>query len=642
MNPERHPHPKTSTIAAILLLVLMAVLAGGAARRESITFDELSHIAAGTSYIQKLDLRLNMEHPPLSKILAGIPLALRGAKADYTHVSWTFSDQGFFKQYIGQWVFGHYFIATWNDPISTVWWARISMLVIMLLLGVALYVYGKRLTTPTGGLLCLCAFATMPAFITFGPLVLSDTVITLFSLLTMWAFAEMWQDPSRGKVIKFGIALGAAILSKFSAGLLFFCFVVFILSLRFRQVPGMPSDKAELRAWRRRRWGALIKGTLLAALVVYLTYLVFSWGQPTTSFSLVPHFPASPFLRRALMPIWIFLQGFLTFLVTASRPTFILGHAYPHGVWFYFPVVFLLKSPLAFLGLLLLGFVVRLVTKSRLQTEFSPVREGMELHWRAVWTFLFTFFAACVLSRLTISIRHFLTPLAFIILLLAPLPRMLEALRNTGWPAARPSTWLTAGLAAVLIVQAIRIYPHYMPFLNSLSMGRPNYELVSDSNLDWNHALPEVSDWAHSRGLQHVLLDAYGFFDPTVYMKQAQPWNCQNPTEGDGGQWAVVSAGYILDAHNCRWLLQYPHEVLAGGGMYGFQLPPVIPMVGAPNGPPNRTDWHNIAGMPSEMDASTFFQSLVHDPQQLQPTWDKFQKMFEEEAKKRREQRSQK
>jgi 4-amino-4-deoxy-L-arabinose transferase-like glycosyltransferase len=642
MTSERSSQSKLLLGAAIFHLVLMGILAGGSVRHESVTFDELSHIASGTSYVQKLDLRLNMEHPPLSKILAGISLALRGEKADYTHVSWTFSNQGFFKQYIGQWVFGHYFIATWNDPISTVWSARVPMLLVTLLLGWVIYVYGKRLATPTGGLLCLCAFATMPAFITFGPLVLSDTVVTLFSLLTMWTFANLWQNPSRANLLKFGFALGAAILSKFSAGLLFFCFVAFIVSLRMRPVPGTPSEKTELRAWRRKRWGALIKGAVLAALVVYFTYLIFSWGQPTDSFSVIPHFPASPFLRRILMPIWIFLQGFVTFLVTASRPTFILGHSYPHGEWFYFPILFLLKSPLAFLGLLLLAFAVRMVTKSRLKNEFSPAREGMEFHWRAVWMFLLIFFLACVLSRLTISIRHFLTPLALIILLLAPLPRMLEALRNSGWKAARPGEWLTAALAIVLIVLSVRIYPHYMPFLNTLSMGRPNYELVNDSNLDWNQALPEVAKWASARGLQHVPLDAYGFFNPTVYMKQAELWNCQNPAASDGGRWVVVSAGYILDAHNCGWLLHYPREALAGGSMYAFQLPAIIPPAGSPGGPPKPADWRNIGGMPGGMDATAFFASLVRDPQQLQPTWDKFQEYFAEEQRKRKAQAAQK
>jgi len=35
-----------------LLLVLMALLAGGAARHESVTIDEVAHIGAGVSYLQ--------------------------------------------------------------------------------------------------------------------------------------------------------------------------------------------------------------------------------------------------------------------------------------------------------------------------------------------------------------------------------------------------------------------------------------------------------------------------------------------------------------------------------------------------------------------------------------------------------------
>ena len=68
---------------AALLLMLMAILAGGAALRESITVDEVAHIGAGVSYLQKLDLRLNQEHPPLAKVLAAVPLVLRGVRADY-------------------------------------------------------------------------------------------------------------------------------------------------------------------------------------------------------------------------------------------------------------------------------------------------------------------------------------------------------------------------------------------------------------------------------------------------------------------------------------------------------------------------------------------------------------------------------
>ena len=58
---------------AVLLLVLLAGLAGSAAFRESVAIDELAHIGAGVSY-WKLDLRMNPEHPPLVKLLAAAPL----------------------------------------------------------------------------------------------------------------------------------------------------------------------------------------------------------------------------------------------------------------------------------------------------------------------------------------------------------------------------------------------------------------------------------------------------------------------------------------------------------------------------------------------------------------------------------------
>src|SRR6201997_4397210 len=78
-------------VIATLLLVFMAVLSGGAALRESITVDEVAHIGAGVSYLQKLDLRMNEEHPPLAKVLAALPLVLRRVHADYSHLSWTFN-----------------------------------------------------------------------------------------------------------------------------------------------------------------------------------------------------------------------------------------------------------------------------------------------------------------------------------------------------------------------------------------------------------------------------------------------------------------------------------------------------------------------------------------------------------------------
>ena len=273
----QQPGKTLATVA--LLLATMALLSGGAARRESITVDEVAHIGAGVSYLQKLDLRMNNEHPPLAKVLAALPLVLRGVHADYSHLSWTFSNK-MFNAFLGEWVFGHWLIMRWNDPYSTVLWARVPMLLLTLLLGVAIYVYGSRLGDTWGGLLCLCVYASMPVFLAFGPLVITDIAVTLFWILAICQLPEMWRSPSRLTILKFGLALAGAFLTKFSSGLLFFVFVAFALSLRWRGVPEQPTDKALRRAWRRRAWRNLAKATLWAAFFVYVVYFVLSWNQP--------------------------------------------------------------------------------------------------------------------------------------------------------------------------------------------------------------------------------------------------------------------------------------------------------------------------------------------------------------------------
>ena len=158
-------------------------------------------------------------------------------------------------------------------------------------------------------------------------------------------------------------------------------------------------------------------------------------------------------------------------------------------------MLFILKSPLAFLLLLLLAVVIAVLLKRRSGGQPSALPRGMEPHWRAVWISLVVFVAVCMVNRLDISIRHFLIALALLTLLLAPLPRMLQSLRETKWRGASTATWITIGLAIVSLGTAVRAYPNYFPFLNLLSLGRPGYLLVNDSNIDWNQALPQVESF---------------------------------------------------------------------------------------------------------------------------------------------------
>jgi 4-amino-4-deoxy-L-arabinose transferase-like glycosyltransferase len=106
-------------------------------------------------------------------------------------------------------------------------WARFPMLLIMLLLGYVLYACGTHLGgSHWGGLLCLIAYATMPVFLAFGPLVITDIMVTLFWMLAIWQLPQMWKSPSRERVVYFGLA---------TAELFFLNFRQDYYSLFFRQ-----------------------------------------------------------------------------------------------------------------------------------------------------------------------------------------------------------------------------------------------------------------------------------------------------------------------------------------------------------------------------------------------------------------------
>jgi len=603
-------------LLAILLLAFMALLSFGAALRESPAFDETAHIGAGLSYVQKFDLRLNPEHPPLSKALTGLSLALRGTHADYTGPAWTYS-KDFMPAFLGEWSFGHWVISRWNDSATTLLWARLPMLLLTLLLGWVIFVYATRLGGIGGGLICLAVYVSHPVFLTFGPLVLTDIPIALFSVLTIWAFASLWRKPDRATIRIFTLCLAGALLCKFSALILLLGILTAGLSTRWMPLADQPAAQAERKAWLRLRWRATGKGLLLAALLVYAFYFVFSWNQPTSALDLLGHSVPATVLKRLLLPPAVYLGGAALILLTFGRPSYLFGHVYKHGVWFYYPVVFALKSQLGFLGLLLLQPMLGL--RRRRQKKIAPepsptesVPPELQMHWRTLWVTLAVFTAVCMLSHFDISIRHFSVPLALLILMLAPMPRLLQETVRDRPRGFAYSAWATVAVLAVsCLFTAARIYPWFFTYVNALGAGKPAYTLMSDSNVDWNQALPEVERFVERHKLTDVALDSYGLSDDTAFVPQSHPWDCQGPAPSDAGHWVVVSANIILDGHNCSWLLHYPREELAGGSMYAFRLPGEIPPDGAPGGPPLPAGRRMFLDMPFDFKAVTL-QTLRH------------------------------
>jgi hypothetical protein len=406
-----------------------------------------------------------------------------------------------------------------------------------------------------------------------GPLVLTHLAVTLFVLLFAWTLADLWQNPTRGPILRFGLVFAGALLAKFSAGLLFAVLPLFFAWSLVRPV-GTTSWPVKVRTY------ACLLGLLLGAAVVYLTYLTLTWGQPANSLWGLRRVAGSAFLTRLFAPVAAYGEGVLRVLETASRPAYLFGRTYPHGIVRYFPTLFLLKMTPGFLGQLAAVGVLWAIyrKKPRAQPETPVVAH----HRRALVTTFVVFTAACLSSQLNIGIRHFYVPIILLMLSLACVPGLLDQLRRATRRAVLP---LVAALALASVGSCLLAYPNYVPYLNFLASSWPKYVVCGDSNLDWDQATPAVEDFAQRHHVSELDLETLGVYDPHPYVPGARSWNCESPP-APGESWAVLSASAILEFNNCAWLLAYPHEFLAGGSLLAVHFPTHLPAPGKRAAPP--------------------------------------------------------
>src|SRR4030042_4830723 len=111
---------------ALILSVSLALMVGSSLS-ESATMDELAHIPAGYSYAKYLDYRLNPEHPPLVKILAGAPLLFLDLNFPDDSSAWR-------EEVNAQWKMGDLFLyQSGNNPDQIIQWARVGPMILGLL-----------------------------------------------------------------------------------------------------------------------------------------------------------------------------------------------------------------------------------------------------------------------------------------------------------------------------------------------------------------------------------------------------------------------------------------------------------------------------------------------------------------------------
>jgi hypothetical protein len=131
---------KYSLHIATFLILGFVILSIHLAWADSLTYDERAHIPAAYSYIRYGDIRLNPEHPPLLKDLAGIPLLFLNLDFPLTSLEWQNGPNE-------QWTVGSKFISctnpeeACNDARTLAFWARIPLILVATLLAV---LYGLR------------------------------------------------------------------------------------------------------------------------------------------------------------------------------------------------------------------------------------------------------------------------------------------------------------------------------------------------------------------------------------------------------------------------------------------------------------------------------------------------------------------
>jgi hypothetical protein len=578
------PLEKSFVLVASLLFAMLSI---GSIQRESVTTNEVAHLPAGLSYLQRFDARMNIEHPPLIKVIAALPVVLLHGKADYNDPSWSASDR-----VKTEYVFGGKFFVPWNaNHRILLFAARLPMVALTLLLGLSLFEMARRLAGPWGAALALTLLVTSPFFLANGPLVMTDVPIALFSLWTMWYFASLWQVPTLRNALLFAASLAGSLLTKYSAVFLFptilLCWAWFRFSDQRSLVSGVSAPSGH-EGFRRERLA--IGAMLLSAIFAYIFYVgmfhrsdplailrdevasIQSFAGPTR---LIDHsiklMTEHPILARILLPLWLYVGGLGFIIAYGSRPMYFLGRWYPHGVWYYFPVISFFKSAPGMVLLLLLLVVLATAHFLRNRRTGISIVSNSNIHLHAILITLVVFAVIPMASNLNVGVRHFSVPITLSVLLCA---LIVPLTRSVFGSKARPFAFGTIiALAFSSVVTAAVTYPHYLSYYNIFRLSLPKQEIAINSNLSLGQSMEELAEFFNERHVAAPYVDTRtSELDPAVYIPGARAWQCDKPNPVAPEWVAVTTVAMLHHPPSCEYLLRYPSWNIGDGAVIVFHL----------------------------------------------------------------------
>ncbi|MEK7615849.1 MAG: glycosyltransferase family 39 protein [Patescibacteria group bacterium] len=552
---------RLSRASAVIIIAIAAVVAYASAWNDSIIVDEDPHIGAGYSYVAKQDMRLNPEHPPLAKDLAGIALLPLELNHDaFATNSWTTNIND-------QWEFGRKLIYhTGNNAELITHVAKIPPLIIFIIAGWMVFWWTRQRYGDKAGLLAVTLFSFSPTVMAHSRFVTTDIPAALGVLIATYWFVRYLKEPTRKYFWYAAVMFGLALLMKFSTVLLIPLFVIVACTWNWRMI-----TKTAL---------LMIVGFVV---VVWPVYAFHVWHYPIDRQHHDTETLLQTFGNRLLADPVVWASGKPILRAPAQYGLGLLmvtqRSAGGNTVYFrdtvttsagpiYFPFVYLIKEPLSWLALLLTAITIAI---ARFKVSRFKFKDHIDEIAMILW--LVIYWATSIHSTLNIGVRHLLPVYPFMIILvsgqLVRLPRKVF--------------FAVPVLIAWFLLENFRIFPYYLTYFNQ-TVGGPSggYRYVVDSNLDWGQDLKRFADWVEKNDIKKIELDYFGWADQQYYLGDSFVWLTSDKyknerdflqkSQTDG--WLAISATFLQNEKYKKysWLADYQPVTTIGNSIFVYNI----------------------------------------------------------------------
>jgi hypothetical protein len=534
---------RPARVALLLaLLSLFALLRVAATWRVyTPTFDEPAHIAAGMEWLDRGSYTYEEMHPPLARIAVALGPWLDGLHSEGQ---------------TGMWREGNAILNQRGNQARALALARAGVLPFLLLAILVVFAWARAVAGVAAGLLAALAFTMLPPVLAHAGLATTDAAAMGTVALALYATIRWMEQPSFGRTLVVGLAVGLALLAKVSAliylpaGL-----IVVVLAWRSAGNPVAPyvggaavaTLVALLVVWAGYRFsiGPIKEGAPAATTAAPRPNRAGGFKQDVAAVLRVPVFPAPGFARGVL--------DLRRENRTGERKNYLLGEPIREGRWTFFPVALGVKTPIPFLLLALVGGVALVVAGRRRRSALVPPLAALAM------------LLAAMTANISIGVRHVL-----------PIYPLLAICAGVGmltlWNGrARGRLWMTgpviaAGLTGWLVADSLLAHPDYLPWFNQLAGPHPERVLL-DSDLDWGQDLGRLADTLRARQVPHVWLAYHGKVD---LARQGLPSYTELPADQPVTGWVAISLyrlalgseGGRLDAY--AWLRPYQPAARVG------------------------------------------------------------------------------